>query len=90
LLKETIAVEKLSIKEQTQTENMIRQTIAGNPSSEALIAQIATLRKSNKDLFVVLGCTELSVLADSLDDDNLIDPLAIVVDRIFSYNKDKS
>lgn len=85
-----IKVHLLDVKQQKVTEDMIRQTIAGTFRVTQLKQQTLLLRRCYKDLPVVLGCTELSLIAASLNSDLLIDPLTIVVDAIFGYNKDKS
>ena len=66
---------------QKKTEELIRHTIANKASSitNNLKEQIESFKAP-----VILGCTELSVIADLLDLDSLIDPLNLVVERIFN------
>jgi len=66
---------------QKKTEDLIRLTIANKASTitHNLKEQIETFKVP-----VILGCTELSVIADLLDLDSLIDPLNLVVEKIFN------
>lgn len=66
--------------EQSQTEELIRLVIA-NKAQEATGRLTAQLNRFNEP--VILGCTELSVIADTLNLTNILDPLQLVVDRIF-------
>lgn len=67
---------------QRKTEQIIRSVIAGRGDEQlaALQKQIAQLAKSNPR--IILGCTELSVLADGLNDRRLIDTVNLAVERI--------
>jgi aspartate racemase len=67
----------------SEIEAMIRDTIAGNtPSCESLLSVTQALRAQGAER-VILGCTELSVIGQEISEDVVIDPLKIVVQRIF-------
>lgn len=65
-------------------EDLIRDCIAGNAPSEAkLKTHIDGLVKRGAER-VILGCTELSVIGSSIGNDSVIDPLKLVVSKIFN------
>lgn len=75
------SVEVLSNDEQDNTAKLIRLAIA-NKASEAQGDLQKQIAKFNQP--VILGCTELSVIADLSAKRDLIDPIQLVVDRIFN------
>jgi len=69
---------------QKHVEQMIRATIAGKkPSFQELSEHIQSLRDANKIQEVILGCTELSVIAGDQKREAITDPLGLVVEAIF-------
>lgn len=74
----------LNAPSQKQIEQMIRATIAGKkPSFQELSGHIQSLRDVNKIQEVILGCTELSVIAGEQKREGITDPLGLVVEAIF-------
>jgi aspartate racemase len=70
---------------QDRTETMIRETIANSPlelNSQKLLKDIDTLigRGAEK---VILGCTELSVIAQQNSTDKILDPLRLIAQKIY-------
>ncbi len=69
---------------QKSTENIIRSVIGGASSqARALQGQINELRNLGADK-VILGCTELSLIAADNHLQHVIDPVGLYVDSIFS------
>lgn len=65
-------------------ESLIRDCIAGNSTTEAeLKVHIGRLIERGAER-VILGCTELSVIGVNLPESQVIDPLKLVVEEIFS------
>ncbi len=78
-----VLVTCLKSTQQNITEAIIRSVIANRtkPMEPSFTDQIAML-SANTDR-VLLGCTELSVLAEKVQNPNHIDPLLLVVEKIF-------
>ena len=74
----------LSNSQQAQTEKLIREVIANDLADGVvkLQSQIDLLLSKGVEA-VILGCTELSVVASELEPRPLIDPLSIVVPYLF-------
>jgi aspartate racemase len=69
---------------QTQIERMIRMVIAGKSTSpQMLLRHIQALISAKGVQKVILGCTELSVVADGQKLEQIVDPLALVIEAIF-------
>lgn len=66
-----------------KVETMIRETIGGRHSPSRSLQAIIEAMQADGAERVILGCTELSVIGDSIDKSNVIDPLRLVVDEIF-------
>ncbi len=77
-LSDVCEVRCLNIPGQQETERIIRHVIAGKPNIERLNRQLTMF-----DVPVILGCTELSVLAKNINQPDIIDPLNLAVERIF-------
>lgn len=74
--------------QQGRTETLIRRTIAGNVPSRALLQHEIDQLRSHGAVQVILGCTELSVIAEE-ELAHAIDPLTIIVNKIFEQESDE-
>ena len=74
------------VKQQKRLEKVIRNVIGGQTSNQdkRFLAQQIKLLKDLGAQKVILGCTELSVLANDMALTDVIDPLQLVVERIFN------
>lgn len=74
----------LSLDDIDAVECLIRDCIAGNTRTEAeLKVHVGGLIERGAER-VILGCTELSVIGVNLPESQVIDPLKLVVEEIFS------
>lgn len=67
-----------------RTEKIIRDVISGvnlDSSARSLKHEMGLMKKSGADS-IILGCTELSLLSDRLGENDYINPLEIVIDKI--------
>ncbi len=82
LEKTGISIVEPSIAQQKRIEKLIRQTMAGDtPALSELQYEVGLLVDQGAEL-VILGCTELSVIAAQGTVDRAIDPLDVVVDKL--------
>ncbi len=73
--------------QQVRVENLIRQTMAGKtPGVLSLKNEITILRESGAEI-VILGCTELSVIAAKKPIKHTIDPLEVITIKLIPGGK---
>jgi aspartate racemase len=77
----------LPMQERNQTESLIRAVIAGECADLQLFQRLLHTLEQQGCQAVIVGCTELSVIAASTHAQNVIDPLDIAVTEIFKNNK---
>ncbi len=83
-----VEVIRPSLRQQKRIENMIRLTIANKtPKASDLLSEVKMMQDQGAES-VLLGCTELSVIARGALE-NTIDPLQEIVNQIFQHKTDE-
>lgn len=83
-----VEVIRPNLEQQKRIENMIRLTIADKtPKASDLLSEVKMMRDQGAES-VLLGCTELSIIARGALE-NTIDPLQEIVNQIFQHETDE-